>query len=109
MNDVMIRSFLTLANTRNFTEAAHQLYFTQQALSKQIAKMEQELNCMLFLRERNNITLTHEGNIYFEAMSQMDKLMTKAKTEVVFGPGEINHFVPGENSQFWPDENRQFG
>ena len=64
LNEGLIQSFLTLADTLNFTEAARKLFFTQQALSKQIAKLEQELGSDLFQRDRNHVSLTREGEIY---------------------------------------------
>lgn len=48
INDLMIKSFLALTDTLNFTNAAKRLYLSQQAVSKHIAKLEDELECQLF-------------------------------------------------------------
>jgi DNA-binding transcriptional LysR family regulator len=79
INDLMIKSFLTVAETLNFTNAAKQLYLSQQAVSKHIAKLEEVLDCQLFLRKRGNISLTPAGKIYFKVFAEYDKNMTDAQ------------------------------
>lgn len=79
INDLMIKSFLTAAETLNFTNAAKQLYLSQQAVSKHIAKLEEILDCQLFSRKRGNIGLTPAGKIYFKIFSEYEKNMAAAK------------------------------
>lgn len=79
INDLMIKSFLTLAETLNFTNAAQKLYLSQQAVSKHISKLEETLNCQLFLRKRGNISLTPSGKIYFKVFSEYDKNLATAR------------------------------
>ena len=43
LNEALVRSFLTLARTRNVTEAARQLYMSQQGVSKHLARLEEDL------------------------------------------------------------------
>ena len=75
INDLMIKSFLALTDTLNFTNAAKRLFLSQQAVSKHIAKLEEELACQLIFRTRGDITLTPAGKIYFTVFSQyMDNL-----------------------------------
>ncbi|MCR5785420.1 MAG: LysR family transcriptional regulator [Eubacterium sp.] len=70
ITDAMIKSFLTLARTLNFTNAAKEEYLTQQAVSKHIAKLEEALETPLFYRERGNIRLTDNGRIYHDLFSR---------------------------------------
>ena len=81
VNETTVRSFLTLARVGSFTEAAKQLYLSQQAVSKHVAKLEQDLDCILLNRERGRLTLTEVGEIYYEAFSRMDTILTAARTE----------------------------
>ena len=53
-----IAAFLALAETLNYTEAARRLYMTHQALSKQIARLEETLNHRLFVRSTRSVQLT---------------------------------------------------
>jgi DNA-binding transcriptional LysR family regulator len=61
MDTHLIKSFLILAKTKNFTKAANQLYRSQSTISLQIAKLEQTLGKTLFLRDKRNVFLTLEG------------------------------------------------
>ena len=52
VNETTVKSFLTLVRVGSFTEAAKQLFLSQQAVSKQVAKLEQDLECTLLSRAR---------------------------------------------------------
>lgn len=58
-----IRYFLALSRLRNFTKAAEACNVTQPALTRAIQKMEEELDGLLFSRERNNVHLTELGRL----------------------------------------------
>lgn len=60
-----IAAFLALAETLNYTEAARRLYMTHQALSKQIARLEETLNHRLFVRSTRSVQLTAVGELYY--------------------------------------------
>ena len=79
LNEALVRSFLTLARTRNVTEAARQLYMSQQGVSKHLARLEEDLGTALFRRERGGMTLTGQGEVYFEAFSQIEELLEAAR------------------------------
>ena len=81
VNETTVRSFLTLARVGSFTEAAKQLYLSQQAVSKHVAKLEQDLDCTLLNRERGKLTLTEVGEIYYKAFTQMDEILASARAE----------------------------
>lgn len=50
INEASIKCFMALCETLSFTEAARQLYMTQQSVSKYIAKLEEDLGFQLFQR-----------------------------------------------------------
>lgn len=56
-----IQYFLKLSDCSSFTVAAHELYISQQALSKCIQNLEKELNVRLFDRSSSGIMLTDDG------------------------------------------------
>lgn len=91
INDLMIKSFLALTDTLNFTNAAKRLFLSQQAVSKHIAKLEEELGCQLFFRTRGDITLTSAGKIYFKVFSQYMDSMAKATILVRNMTGTSKH------------------
>ncbi len=61
MDITQLQYFRTAAETGSFTRAAEQLHMTQSALSKSIAKLEEEIGLRLFEREGNRITLNRFG------------------------------------------------
>ena len=62
MNFTSLTYFEVLAQERSFTKAAQQLHLTQQSLSANIAKLEQELGCQLVVR-RVPLELTYAGEV----------------------------------------------
>ena len=61
LNSAQLEAFLVVAKTLHFTKAANLLHVTQSALSQRIAKLEEELETTLFIRDRNSIRLTESG------------------------------------------------
>ncbi|MBE5730698.1 MAG: LysR family transcriptional regulator [Clostridiales bacterium] len=60
MNFSNLEYFVTVAEELNITKAAERLYISQQSLSNQIIKLENELNVKLFSRSPS-LTLTYAG------------------------------------------------
>ena len=63
-NELEIRSlryFVAAAEELNFTRAAARLYIAQQALSREIKRLEERLGTTLFLRTTRRVTLTPDG------------------------------------------------
>lgn len=56
-----VRAFLATADRLHFGHAAEQLSLSQQALSKRIARLEEELGVQLFARSRQAVELTEAG------------------------------------------------
>ena len=58
--------FYEVAHCRNFSVAARKLYISQPAISKSIAKLEENLGVPLFHRSSRGVTLTSEGELLFK-------------------------------------------
>jgi len=63
MDSTALHTFLTVAATGSFTEAAETLYLSQSAVSKRIAALESELNSRLFDRIGKQVILTEAGKV----------------------------------------------
>lgn len=61
LNSAQLDAFFAIAQLLNFTRAAERLSVTQSALSQRIAKLEEELETTLFIRERSSLRLTESG------------------------------------------------
>lgn len=97
MDSHLLKTFLELAKTRNFTKAAENLYRSQSAISLQIARLEALLGKSLFSRDKRNVVLTLEGEQllgYAQQILQYEEEMLShfqqppLKGEVTFGTPE---------------------
>lgn len=67
MNIPQIRYFVTAAQLQNLSKAAESLHLSQPALSKSIAKLEEELGTPLFVRNGKRIILNQAGQRFLES------------------------------------------
>lgn len=56
-----LRAFITVAHTKNLTQAAEKLFLSQPAVSAQIKAIESDVGLPLFTRNNSGMTLTHAG------------------------------------------------
>lgn len=56
-----LRTFLSVADSRSFQQAASDLYVTRQAVSKTIRQLEEDLGLELFTRNHEGVMLTPAG------------------------------------------------
>jgi DNA-binding transcriptional LysR family regulator len=77
-----IRYFSRVYETRNFTQAAAQLYITRQALRKSVHKLEQEVGQPLFTNEGNKLVPTEAARRLYDA-----------SREAIRGFNELEHEV----------------
>ena len=64
MNLNQIKSFLSVSQTLNFTNAAKQNDVPQSTISRQIHDLEQQLGVKLFYRTKRDVRLTEEGRTF---------------------------------------------
>lgn len=68
MNLNQLYYFKELADKRQYTKAADNLYISQPTLTVSIKQLEKELNCKLFRHSGRYVTLTKYGRIFYETV-----------------------------------------
>jgi DNA-binding transcriptional LysR family regulator len=61
-----LRILKAVATEKSFTKAAEVLYLSQPSLSKQIKRLEKNLDILLINRENNKISLTENGKVFLQ-------------------------------------------
>ena len=87
-------TFLKVAEYLNFTKAAEALYMTQPAVSQQIKQLEEEVGVKVFIRNKNGLILTQQGEIVLKYARRQKALYEKMLLELKnseknFGPLRI--------------------
>ncbi|MDR1590058.1 MAG: LysR family transcriptional regulator [Oscillospiraceae bacterium] len=105
-----IEYFVRACGCRSLSEAAKNLFITQQALSRSIRLLERELGCALFERTARGITLTKPGQYLFnkfrpivsgfheaaaQATTQIGVSPHKRRLQFSSAPGIIRNLSPG--------------
>lgn len=67
----ILRTFVAIADTGNFTTAAEAVLRTPSAVSMQIKKLEEMLGATLFRRDARTVTLTHHGEVLLTSARRM--------------------------------------
>lgn len=61
-----ISEFVAVAEAGNFTQAAKKLLISTAQVSRQVSELEQRLNTKLFYRTTRKVTLTEEGQLFYQ-------------------------------------------
>ena len=75
MNYLDVFCFTSVARTRSFSITARELMISQQAVSRHIKSLEDELGFPLFLRNFQNVQLTDAGELMLAYFLERDKLL----------------------------------
>ena len=105
VDTLQLRSFVAIAETGTFGQAAATVNRTQSALSLQIKKLEEQLGCELFDRSARRVVLTPQGEIFLGYAKRMIQLQWEAYSrlrepdvegEIRFGTPEdfATHYLP---------------
>lgn len=76
MEIAQLQYFRAVSETGSFTRAAERLHMTQSALSKSIARLEDEIGVRLFEREGNRITLNRFGQQFLRDSEPIIRRLT---------------------------------
>ena len=80
-----LNTFLTLANTKNYTRTAAQLFVAQSTVTNRIHELEKELNIALFTRNNRSVELAKKYDVELEVISSINPVpgtVVKEETKV---------------------------
>ncbi len=108
----IVRAFVAVAETLNFTRAGEQLHKTQSAVSQQIKKLESELGVSLFKRNGPKVALSTVGESFLPHARRMIKVHDDAM-DTIANPdifGEVRLGLSDELAMcFFPTIFARFG
>lgn len=84
-----ITTFLQVAQHQSFSKAARQLGYSQAAVTIQIKQLENELGVHLFDRIGKQISLTHQGQVFYQYSISIQKDLAQAR-QAVSDSSELN-------------------
>ncbi|WP_250494701.1 LysR substrate-binding domain-containing protein [Caballeronia sp. GAWG1-1] len=70
----LIRTFVTVADSGSMTVAANRLHMTQGAISQQVKRLEDLLDCLLFVRKTRKLELSRKGEQFLVKARQLMRL-----------------------------------
>lgn len=82
MKIVQLEYFCAVCRYHSITQAAQKLYVTQPAISNAIRELEKEFSINLFTRSKNHITLTKEGEIFYQKVNRLLDTINQTASEL---------------------------
>lgn len=82
MDTELARTFLAVVSAGNFSGAAGRLHVSQSTVSARIQSLEQQLGCVLFLRNKAGASLTPAGRQFQRHASQLVRTVEQARHDV---------------------------
>lgn len=101
MNSEQIKTFISLARTRNFSRTAEELIIAQSTVSKRIRDLENEFGCPLFMRGAGGVFLTSAGKIFLAYAQQFSNIEEKAHTEIQYTELYGSHVILGTTYDYY--------
>ena len=82
MDTELARTFLTVVTAGNFINAAERLHVTQSTVSARIHVLEEQLGCILFVRNKAGATLTPAGRQFQKHAGTLVRTVERARQDV---------------------------
>jgi len=82
INSRYFSTILTVVREGSITAASKKLYISQPAVSQTIKTVENELGAPLFYREGNRLALTYAGQLYIEAVEQIQMIECNLRAKI---------------------------
>lgn len=102
---INVTTFIRVAQTKSFVEAANDLGLSPSATSKAVAKLEEELGVKLLHRTTRSVGLTPEGDRFYEVaqrlLEEMDTLTQELQDSLSEPRGQLKISMSAAYGRMW--------
>ena len=102
MDIALLKTFLEVAATGSFVNAADRLFVTQSAVSLRIQRLEDSLGKPLFTRSRAGAEMTAAGREFERYALSMIRVWEEARQQVAIPEGFTRSLTIGAQYSLWP-------
>ena len=103
MDTELARTFLTVVSAGNFITAAERLHVSQSTVSTRIHSLEEQLGCVLFIRNKAGTTLTSAGRQFQRHASALVRTVEHARQDIGIPRGFNGTLVVGGRIGLWEE------
>jgi len=97
----LLKTFIELYQTKHFGKTAETLHLTTAGVSSRIKHLEEQLNCPLFTRDRNNIQPTSAGEALLSYAKTILENWDNAKISISEKNNELDNLKILASPGFW--------
>ena len=101
MDIKVFKTFIAVAENKHFGKASEQLYITQAAVSARIKQLEEFYATPLFIRDKNNLSLTPAGNALLPFAHLVIEQIAQSKSMVSLASEQKTVFNIAATSNVW--------
>lgn len=84
-----LKTFIAVADFKNFTRAAKHLNMSQPTVSLHVKHLEEELHTILFMRDKKAFHITPAGELLYKRATQLLHLSVQLKEEILWQHKEV--------------------
>ncbi|GAB1717447.1 MAG: transcriptional regulator, LysR family [Nitrobacter sp.] len=103
MDTELARTFLAVVTSGNFISAADRLHVSQSTVSMRIHSLEDQLGCMLFVRNKAGTALTSAGRQFQRHAATLVRTMEQARHDIGIPEGFSGTLVVGCRIGLWEE------
>lgn len=101
MDIELARTFLEVIRSGSFIAASVRLHVTQTTVTARIGRLEEQLNCSLFVRNRSGAKLTPDGERFSQYAVQLLQTWEKARLDLPLPAGHSQLLTVGAEMALW--------
>jgi DNA-binding transcriptional LysR family regulator len=103
MDTELARTFLAVIDTGSFVNAAERLHVSQSTVSTRIHALEDQLGCVLFVRNKAGAALTHSGRQFQRHASAIVRTIEQARHDIGVPEGFRGTLAVGGRIGLWEE------